>query len=117
MNLETDFRDMFCMSIVASESPQMNSISSQLGAKPMQNNAQWLSGIDAWRQFVHNHPELGYRVGKWGFHNFLRHFREPLARADAIRLAKKKFWIAHPERFSEVAFECATGTIKVGGAK
>lgn len=83
----------------------------------MQHETVWTTGVDAWKQFVHKHPELGYRAGKWGFHNFLRYYRDPLVAADAIRLAKRRFWVANSERFSEVAFECATGRIAAGGAQ
>lgn len=83
----------------------------------MTHETNWLTGTDAWKQFVHKHPELGYRPGKWGFHNFLRYYRSPLMEADAIRLAKRRFWVANPERFCAVAFECATGRVSLGGEK
>lgn len=81
----------------------------------MQTDAAWTTGIDAWKQFVHKHPELGYRAGKWAFHNFLRYYRSSLVATDAIRLAKRRFWVANPSRFNAVAFDCATGRIPVGG--
>jgi hypothetical protein len=42
------------------------------------------------------------------FHNFLRNAKPHLVAADAIRLAKRKFWIAHQSRFPETAFEIST---------
>ncbi len=70
---------------------------------------EWVTGPGAWDKFVREHPELGYPLGKWGFHNFLRRNRTALLDADAIRLARCKFWVAHLSRFSATAFECATG--------
>lgn len=75
----------------------------------MTDNNDWQTGLNAWAAFVKQHPELGYRPGKWGFHNFLRHFRDELVQADAIRLAKRRFWVAHAQRFECVGFACATG--------
>lgn len=69
----------------------------------------WKTGPEAWAAFVEAHPELGYRPGRWPFHNFLRFHRQALIDHDAIRLAKKRFWVAHEGRFSTVAFDCATG--------
>jgi hypothetical protein len=77
----------------------------------MDSRADWLPGPDAWKLFVHKHPELGYKPGRMNFHNFLRYYRDRLIEADAIRRAKNKFWIAHGERFCEVAFDCATGHV------
>lgn len=75
----------------------------------MNPNAEWQTGPDAWKFFTERHPELGYRSGKWQFHNFLRLFKTHLLAKDAIRMAKGRHWIAHIERFNEVAFDCATG--------
>lgn len=75
----------------------------------MQTQTEWTTGLDAWEQFVRKHPELGYKPSYTTFHNFLRVHRSRLKQADAIRLAKKKFWVAHVERFCETAFDCATG--------
>jgi hypothetical protein len=75
------------------------------------NTHEWVTGPDAWHAFIHEHPELGYPPGKWGFHNFLRHYREALMKADAIRLAKRRFWVAHVSRFKAASFECATGKL------
>jgi hypothetical protein len=75
----------------------------------MQSQAEWGTGPAAWEQFTIRHPELGYRPGRQRFHNFLRHHREALLAADAIRIAKRRYWIAHFERFNDVGFECATG--------
>lgn len=68
---------------------------------------EWVTSADAWRSFIKTHPELGYREGKWQFHNFLRFHREHLIAKDAIRKARKRFWVAHLSRFIEAAFECA----------
>jgi hypothetical protein len=70
---------------------------------------EWVTGLDAWLAFAQEHPELGYQSGKWGFHNFLRRYRDVLVSIDAIRLAKGRFWVAHLTRFSQGAFNCATG--------
>lgn len=77
----------------------------------MPSNHSWATGPEAWKTFTRTHPELGYREGPQQFHNFLRHHREALLRADAMRKAKSKFWVAHQERFCEIAFELATGMI------
>jgi hypothetical protein len=74
-----------------------------------QTNHNWKVGPEVWAHFIQLHPELGYRPGKWPFHNFLRFHRDALVAKDAIRLAKKRFWIGHIERFAQVAFDCATG--------
>lgn len=87
----------------------------------MQSQTEWKVGPSAWADFVDTHPELGYRPGRWQFHNFLRFHREALVACDAIRLAKRRFWIAHNERFPRAAFACATGVrleaacLRVGG--
>ncbi|WP_284617457.1 hypothetical protein [Aquabacterium humicola] len=70
---------------------------------------EWTTGLEAWAEFVANHPELGYRRDHWAFHNFLRHFKQALIDHDAIRFAKRRFWVAHRDRFTSVAFACATG--------
>lgn len=70
--------------------------------------SDWQSAIEAWKAFTQAHPELGYRSGKWQFHNFLRHHRDALMAVDAIRMAKRRFWIAHAVRFAPAAFDCAT---------
>ena len=75
----------------------------------MATSSEWKTGPVAWAAFIQQHPELGYRPGKWQFHNFLRLHRQALVDADAIRMAKRRFWIAHVERFCNLAFECATG--------
>jgi hypothetical protein len=75
------------------------------------STSHWVTAPDAWAVFTDRHPELGYRHGKWQFHNFLRMHRQALVASDAIRLAKRRFWIAHLERFCVVAFDCATGAI------
>jgi hypothetical protein len=78
------------------------------GAKTMQTNSDWTLGQNAWRTFTQRHPELGYRAGHWGFHNFLRVFKRELVDSDAIRLARNRHWIAHVDQFCRVAFKCAT---------
>lgn len=75
----------------------------------MQPNPHWTTGLNAWAEFVAYHPELGYHPGKWQFHNFLRYFRADLVQRDAIRLARKRFWVAHRERFVRGCFDLATG--------
>ena len=75
----------------------------------MYQPSEWQTAPEAWLVFVRRHPELGLKPGKWAFHNFLRFHRSSLVAVDAIRLARKRFWIAHVERFSQAAFECATG--------
>ncbi len=75
----------------------------------MQSPTEWKTGPEVWALFVNCHPELGYRPGRWQFHNFLRFHREALTGCDAIRLAKRRFWIAHIDRFNLAAFDCATG--------
>lgn len=75
-----------------------------------QTNSQWIVGPQAWADFVIAHPELGYKPGRMNFHNFLRNAKHQLVAADAIRLAKKKFWIAHPSRFAHAAFEISTNS-------
>ena len=77
----------------------------------MQNNHPWATGPDAWKTFTQQHPELGYRDGRQQFHTFLRYHRDALVRADALRRAKGKFWVAHQSRFCEVAFALATGKV------
>jgi hypothetical protein len=79
------------------------------GGHNMAEASEWKVAHEAWAEFCTRHPELGFRQGHWPFHNFLRFHRPALIAADAIRLARKRFWIAHRERFSTVAFECATG--------
>ncbi|TFZ00662.1 hypothetical protein EZ313_19620 [Ramlibacter henchirensis] len=70
---------------------------------------EWSTIHEAWDAFVSQHPELGYNPGFFQLHNFLRHHRAPLVRADAIRKVKGKHWIAHRERFPQIAFDAATG--------
>jgi hypothetical protein len=75
----------------------------------MQTNSEWQTGLSAWADFVARHPELGYRPGKYPFHNFLRHFRQELVQGDGLRKARSRHWVAHVERFNRIAFDCATG--------
>lgn len=75
----------------------------------MANASDWQTGPDAWKEFVLRHPELGLKPGKWRFHNFLRFHKQALLEADAIRLANRRFWVAHVERLCVTAFDCATG--------
>ncbi len=83
----------------------------------MQPNREWATGPDAWAEFVAQHPELGYRPGKWQFHNFLRYFRATLVERDAIRLARRRFWVAHRARFNRACFDLATGASAPNGAE
>lgn len=69
----------------------------------------WTTGLQAWAEFVKRHPELGYRPGRWSFHNFLRYYRQSLIERDAIRRAKRRFWVAHRIRFQQACFDLATG--------
>ncbi len=69
----------------------------------------WNTGPVIWNDMAKECPFLGLRPGRWAFHNFLRHHRDALVKADAIRLAKNKFWIAHRERFITTAFALITG--------
>jgi len=73
------------------------------------SHSQWVVGAKAWADFASSHVELGYRPGQMNFHNFLRNARATLLRHDAIRRAKNRYWIAHTERFPEVAFAISTG--------
>jgi hypothetical protein len=73
---------------------------------------QWTCAISRWAAFVHDHPELGYKSGRTALYNFLRLYKQVLSANDAIRKAKNRFWIAHSERFEQVAFDCATGKAK-----
>jgi len=73
----------------------------------MTTSHDWVTSAQAWQTFVQAHPELGYRDGRWQFHNFLRFHREQLVARDAIRKARNRFWVAHLGRFLEAAFECA----------
>lgn len=73
------------------------------------SRSKWVVGREAWARFASNHAELGYRPGHMNFHNFLRHARAELLRQDAIRRAKNRYWIAHVDKFPEVAFAIATG--------
>lgn len=75
----------------------------------MDSRSNWVPGPDAWTQFTYKHPELGYKPGRMNFHNFLRYHRNRLVQTDAIRLAKRRFWVARVDRFCDVAFDCATG--------
>ncbi len=71
--------------------------------------SEWQTGIQVWDTFTECHPELALNKGKWAFHNFLRPYRQALVKADAIRLVRNRFWLAHQDRFYETAFDCATG--------
>lgn len=77
----------------------------------MKPTSDWRPCLQEWDAFVKQRPELGYKQGHWALHNFLRHFRQALVEHDAIRFAKRRFWIAHRTRFAEVAFDCATAVI------
>lgn len=81
------------------------------------SQSEWQTGVRVWDNFTEQRPELGLRKGKWAFHNFLRPYRSALVRADVIRMARNRFWLAHVDRFDEVAFDCATGhsNSEIGG--
>ena len=81
------------------------------------SQSQWVVGIHACARFASVHAELGYRPGRMNFHNFLRNARPELLRQDAIRRAKNRYWIAHIDRFPEVAFAIATGQLLSGVEK
>lgn len=83
----------------------------------MQTQTEWVTSQRAWEQFIYQHPELGYKPGHMNFHNFLRVHRDALKQADAIRLAKRRFWVAHTGRFCQVAFDCATGAFATASKK
>jgi hypothetical protein len=70
---------------------------------------QWQKADQVWELFTQLHPELGLRSSRWAFHNFLRPHRDKLVDADALRLARNRFWVANVDRFCAAAFECATG--------
>ena len=80
-----------------------------LSSQTTTNSPEWQTGVHVWDTFTDLHPELGLNKGKWAFHNFLRPYRQALVQADAIRLVRNRFWLAHQDRFYESAFECATG--------
>lgn len=73
-------------------------------------STEWRTGVQVWDTFTERHPELGLNKGKWAFHNFLRPYRQALVQADAIRMVRNRFWLAHQDRFYETAFDCATGS-------
>jgi hypothetical protein len=77
--------------------------------------SDWDTAHHVWDAFVTRHPELRYPRGRWGFHNFVRVFRQRLIEADAIRLARNRFWVAHRVRFADVAFDLATSFSKHAG--
>lgn len=77
--------------------------------EPTRQAEDWATGTRAWNDFVEKNPILGFRPGRWGFHNFLRLHRRALIESDAIRRARNRFWIVHRDRFCAVAFELATG--------
>ena len=77
----------------------------------MEDRNNWQTANRTWAQFTQQHPELGYKPGRNNFNNFLRLHRNTLKQADAIRLAKRQFWIAHKDRVCSVAFDCATGVL------
>jgi len=78
-------------------------------------SSDWDTAHHVWDNFVARHPELRYPRGRWGFHNFARNFRQQLIDADAIRLARNRFWVAHRVRFPIVAFDLATSFSKRSG--
>lgn len=82
--------------------------------KPLASD--WNTGVAIWNDFTGECQFLSLRPGRWAFHNFLRNHRDAMIQADAIRLAKNRFWIAHRERFMKTAFELLTGQKPVDAA-
>lgn len=77
------------------------------------HRSDWGLLEEVWKEFVALNPCLGYRSDRWTVHNFLRHGRDRLRKADAIRYARNRQLIAHRERFLDVAFAIATGQVEV----
>lgn len=86
----------------------------------MDSKSNWMAAEDVWSAFARDHPILNFPIGRWGLVNFLRSRRCPddptpcrefLIRADVIRRARGRFWVAHKERFAPVAFDLSTGVI------
>lgn len=75
----------------------------------LMKDPDWITGRVACGEFVTRHPEPAYRRGKWAFHNFLQYHRNELTERDAIRLAKRRFWVAPRMRFERASFDLATG--------
>lgn len=69
---------------------------------------EWLLASDAFDAFRDKHPELALTGGHWGFHNMLRQNRSALEKADAIRKANGRHWIAHVDRFHRALFDLLT---------
>ncbi|NBW13974.1 MAG: hypothetical protein EBR82_38820 [Caulobacteraceae bacterium] len=74
----------------------------------MDGVSEWGVAHEVWQQFAKHHQELRVKSNAYAFHNFLRRAKAPLVAADAIRIANGKHWIAHRERFNQVAFELLT---------
>jgi hypothetical protein len=70
--------------------------------------SEWMTAHEAFAAFCAQHPELGLRPSYWSLHNLLRHHRQPLEAADALRRANGRHWIAHRERFDSVLFDLLT---------
>lgn len=74
----------------------------------MNEQTEWGTLPELYRDFCTKHPELVMPSGVWGMYNTLRGTRERLLAADAIRKARKH-WIGHRERFPVVLFDLLTG--------
>ncbi len=73
------------------------------------SSADWGVGSQIWDEFTAEYQLFKLRQGHWAFHNFLRNYKKPLVEVDAIRLAKRKYWIAHRQRFKDASFALLTG--------
>ena len=69
---------------------------------------EWMLATEAFNAFRDKHPELALTGGHWGFHNMLRQNKARLEKADAIRKANGKHWIAHVDRFHRALFDLLT---------
>ena len=69
----------------------------------------WVGLDDAWRDFTRSAQALQLRPGPQSLADFLRAHQPALIKADAIRLARARRWIAHTERFPRMAFDLLTG--------
>lgn len=75
---------------------------------PDDTASEWVTAHEGFATFCATHPELGLRPSYWGLHNMLRHHRQVLEAADALRRANGRHWIAHRERFPRTLFDLLT---------
>lgn len=75
---------------------------------PDDTTSEWVTAHEGFATFCATHPELGLRPSYWGLHNMLRHHRQPLEAADALRRANGRHWISHRERFPRTLFDLLT---------